>query len=68
MVDQKKDIVSLFADCQQDHVIHSCSSDKSICSYDLKKEQRIQSRQIANGINCGMAQRIDSELELVTAG
>lgn len=49
-------------------MIHSCSSDKSICSYDLKKEQRIQSRQISNGTNCGMAQRIDSELELVTAG
>ena len=38
LLDQKKDIVSLFPDCQQDNVIHSCSVDKTICSYDIKKE------------------------------
>lgn len=36
--DQKKDIVSLFPDCQQPNVIHSASTDRTICSYDLKKE------------------------------
>lgn len=49
-------------------MIHSCSMDRSISTYDLKAEKRINWRQTANGINHGMAQRKDHELELITAG
>jgi hypothetical protein len=42
--------------------------DRSISTYDLKAEKRINWRQTANGINYGMAQRKDHELELITAG
>ena len=44
-VDQKKDIVAIFPDTQQSHVIHSCSADRSLCTYDLQQEKRIQMRQ-----------------------
>lgn len=66
--DQKKDIMSLFPDVAQPNIIHSCSMDRSVCTYDLKQEKRINWRQTANGSNFGMAQRKDNELELITAG
>jgi len=34
--DQKKDIVSLFPDLNKPHLIHSCSMDRTISTYDLK--------------------------------
>lgn len=66
--DQKKDIVALFPDVQQNNIIHSCSQDRSISSYDLKTEKRINWRQTSNGAHYGMTQRKDNELELITAG
>lgn len=68
VIDQKKDIVSLFPDTNQSSVIHSCSQDRSISTYDLKQEKRVNWRQITNGAHFGMTQRKDNELELVTAG
>jgi hypothetical protein len=67
-LDQKKEIVSLFPDIAQSQVIHSCSADRSICTYDLQQEKRTQMRQTANGFHTGMSQRRDNELELVTGG
>jgi hypothetical protein len=43
--DQKKDIVSLFPDIQKPHLIHSCSADRTISTYDLKQEKRINGHQ-----------------------
>lgn len=60
--------MSLFPDTQQPNIIHSCSMDRSVSTYDLKQEKRINWRQTANGTNFGMAQRMDNELELITAG
>ena len=42
--------------------------DRSISTYDLKKETRINGHQTKNGALFGMTQRKDSELELVTCG
>lgn len=39
--DQSKDIVSLFPDLQEAHIIHACSNNRVISTYDLKKEQRV---------------------------
>ena len=36
-LDQKRDIVSLFPDLQKPYLIHSCSLDRSISTYDLKQ-------------------------------
>ena len=49
-------------------MIHSCSADRTINTYDLQQEKRINSRQTTNGFHTDMTQRKDNELELVTAG
>lgn len=67
-IDQKKDIVSLFPDLDKPHIVHSCSMDRSISTYDLKLEKRINGHSTSNGALYGMTQRKDSEHELVTCG
>lgn len=42
--------------------------DRSISTYDLKAEKRINWKQTANGTHFSMTQRLDNELELITAG
>lgn len=42
--DQKKDIVSVFPDEKMPQIIHSCSMDRSVCTYDLQNEKRINWR------------------------
>ena len=66
--DQKKDIVSLIPDLNQPHLIHSCSMDRTISTYDLKQEKRMNGHQTQNGSLYGMSQRKDNEFELVTCG
>lgn len=66
--DQKKDIVSLFPDLNKPHLVHSCSMDRTISTYDLKQEKRVNGHQTANGALYGMSQRKDNELELVSCG
>jgi len=67
-IDQKKDIVSLFPDINKPHLIHSCSMDRSISTYDLKLEKRIIGHSTQNGALFGMSQRTNNEFELVTCG
>lgn len=62
--DHFKDVVALFPDIGQSHIIHSASQDRSICTYDLKKEAKINGHQTKNGALFAMSQRKDSELEL----
>lgn len=68
LIDQKKDIVSLFPDLDKPHIVHSCSMDRSISTYDLKLEKRINGHSTTNGALYGMTQRKDNEHELVTCG
>ena len=44
-IDQKKDIVTLIPDLNQPHLIHSCSMDRTISTYDLKQEKRMNGHQ-----------------------
>ena len=62
--DHHKDVVSLFPDVKESHIIHSASMDRSICTYDLKKEAKINGHQTKNGALFAMGQRKDNELEL----
>jgi WD40 repeat protein len=66
--DQKKDVVSVFPDLNKPHIIHSCSADRTISTYDLKIEKRIGGHQTFNGSLLAMSQRRDNEFELVTCG
>ena len=36
IIDHKKDVVTLIPDLQKPYLIHSCSMDRSISTYDLK--------------------------------
>jgi WD40 repeat protein len=49
-------------------MIHSCSIDKSISTYDLKLEKKVNGHVINNGMLLDMTQRIDHENELITSG
>lgn len=60
--------MALFPDVQKPHLIHSCSTDRTIVTFDLKQEKRINSHQTMNGSLYGMTQRVNNELELVTCG
>lgn len=60
--------MSIFPDNTNPRLIHSCSADKSINTYDLETEKRVKSLTTTNGFHTSMTQRKDHELELITAG
>ena len=62
--DHFKDVVGLFPDVKENHIIHSASVDRSICTYDLKQECKINGHQTKNGALFALSQRKDNELEL----
>jgi WD40 repeat protein len=64
-------VTGVLVDLQQPHILHSCGLGRALLSYDLKKERRITIHQMSgnsDGAFLSLAQRRDSELELVTAG
>jgi len=64
-----KRVTALLPDCSQAHLLHSCGEDKSVFTYDLKKEKRMVHHQLTRGgVFTSLSQRLDSENELVTAG
>ncbi|GBG27510.1 WD repeat-containing protein 1 [Hondaea fermentalgiana] len=62
-------VTSVLPDCRAAHLLHSCGEDRSIFTYDLKKERRMVQHQIPQqgGVPSSMTQRLDSENELITA-
>lgn len=60
--------MKVLPDLQKSNLIHSCSIDKSIHSFDLKTEKKVTLHQAKNGILFDMTQRRDNEQELVTCG
>ena len=63
-----KAVTKILPDYKNPHLIHSCSIDKSLCSYNLKIEKKEIGHVINNGILLDMAQRRDHENELITCG
>jgi WD40 repeat protein len=64
-------VTGVLVDLQQPHILHSCGLGRALLSYDLKKERRITIHQMSgnsDGAFLSLAQRRDSELELVTTG
>ena len=66
--DHHKDVVDVFPDVKDSHIIHSASTDRSICTYDLKKEAKVNGFSTKNGALYALSQRKDNELELVSGG
>eukprot|EP00753_Platysulcus_tardus_P015042 PLAT4737.1.p1 GENE.PLAT4737.1~~PLAT4737.1.p1 ORF type:complete len:649 (+),score=293.22 PLAT4737.1:63-1949(+) len=65
--EHRKAIVSLCADVSREAWVHSTSADKSVVTYDLKRERRFACKLgHAAALTCA-AQRPDSENELLTA-
>lgn len=62
-------VTCVLPDCRAAHLLHSCGEDRSIFTYDLKKERRMVQHQLGQqgGIPNSMTQRLDSENELITA-
>jgi len=66
-----KGVSKVLVDREKDHIIHSCGYGRAALTYDLKKERRTVIHQLSgstDGAFTCMAQRTDSELELVTVG
>mmetsp|Transcript_1219 Transcript_1219/g.3538 ORF Transcript_1219/g.3538 Transcript_1219/m.3538 type:complete len:647 (-) Transcript_1219:66-2006(-) len=64
-----KPVTGLVPDVKLPHLLHSCGADRSVFSYDLKKERRVVHHQWnSHGTFTAMSQRLDSETELITAG
>ena len=69
--EHQKPVMGVLIDRGQDHLIHSCGADRSIMTYDLKRERRTVIHQLSgnsDGWFTSLAQRTDNELEIVTAG
>ena len=58
----------MLPDVEKPELIHSCSQDKTINTYDLKSEKKVMLHQAKNGVLMDMTQRKDHELELITCG
>lgn len=63
----QKTISKVFPDCKLPNYIHSCSQDKSVHTYDLKTDKKVNFHQAKNGQLLDMAQRKDNG-DLVTCG
>lgn len=61
-----KAITSLLVDTRQPHLVHSSGLDCQVLSYDLRRERRTVGHLTREGAFTHMAQRKDSEQELVT--
>jgi WD40 repeat protein len=61
-------VSEVLADVRRPNIVHSCGLDKALFIYDLKSERRVMAQQVREGSFHGIAQRLDSENEIVTAG
>lgn len=66
--EHKRGVSQVLIDVLRPQRIHSCGQDKSLFIYDLKTERRIVAQQVREGAFNSIAQRLDSETEIVSAG
>lgn len=64
--EHSKAVSSLVIDTKSSNIIHSCSLDSTLLSYDLKANRRIICHMAPSGAMYTMSQRKDSEQELIT--
>lgn len=66
--EHKKPVSSVLVDTKQPHILHSCSLDRTVFTYDLKAERRIVNHMAKDCSFTAMTQRLDREDELITVG
>jgi hypothetical protein len=59
-----KDVYNVFADLNKPNIIYTCGADRSLNTYDIKLQKRVNLHNIKNGTICGIAQRLDGRNEL----
>ena len=59
-----REVTRVFPDALKPHIIHSCSVDKTVHSYDLKADRKVMLHQAKNGMVMDMTQLKDRENEL----
>ena len=64
----QKSATKVLGDLQTPHIIHSCSVDKSLHSYDMKSDKKINFRTLSNGSFLDMAQMSNGNLVTVGTG
>lgn len=64
--EHSKGVTGLCADNIHSNLVHTCSMDRMVITYDLKTGRRANYKSHKDGGYTGMCQRIDSEQELLT--
>lgn len=64
--EHSKGVTGLCADNVHPNLVHTCSMDRMIITYDLKTGRRANYKSHKDGGYTGMCQRVDSEQELLT--
>jgi len=60
-------VTGVLIDRNQPNLLHSCCTDKSIVTIDLKQERRVQQFTVSEGGFTGMIQNVLGEQEIITA-
>jgi WD40 repeat protein len=64
--EHRKSVTEVLVDLDDPSLIHSCSLDRNVFTYNLKSERRTVAHSVRGGAFTSMTQRMDSEKELVT--
>ena len=64
--EHNKTVTGLLVDNMHEHLVHSCSIDRAVVTYDLRTSRRSNYKMHRDGGFTGLAQRLDSEQELLT--
>jgi len=64
--DHARAVTRVLVDVKSPNLIHSCSQDSTVISYDIKSLRRVQTHTVNSGLMLDMTQRLDSETELMT--
>jgi len=66
--EHRKSVTEVLVDLENPSLVHSCSLDRNVFTYDLKTERRSVAHSVRSGAFTSMTQRLDSEKELITVG
>lgn len=59
-----KDVYNVFPDLNKPNLIYSCGGDRSLNTFDIKLQKRVNIHNIKNGFICGIAQKLDADYEI----
>jgi len=59
-----KDVFQVIADINKPNVIYSCGMDRSLNTFDIKLQKRINFYNVKNGFICGIGQKINPDYEI----